>query len=99
MNRDDLHAYKNLDFTESIPKSNAETEITANKKVLKKNSSANGNNQTTENKNLNNSKMSDLEKSSLMRTQSALDREIVNKALKYNKASDKENSFLGKVLS
>lgn len=85
---------KLLNVSESLPKSNADTEITANKKGLKVNEThelISRNNQVNEIENMNNSKLTDTEKSSLLRTQSAVDRDTVNKALKYNKANDKEN--------
>jgi len=85
---------KLLNVSESMPKSNADTEITANKKCLKVNEThemISRNNQANEIENMNNTKMSEMDKSSLLRTQSALDKETVSKALKYNKASDKEN--------
>ncbi len=85
---------KLLYVSESMPKSNADTEITANKKGLKVNEThemISRNNQANEIENMNNTKMSEMDKSSLLRTQSALDKDTVSKALKYNKANDKEN--------
>jgi hypothetical protein len=79
---------KNPNVTDSMPKSNAETEITANRKVLKLD---NNNNYENEIDQFNKSKLSLSEKSAILRTQSAIDKETVNKALKFNKANSKEN--------
>ena len=84
-----MRSGKELNLSESMPKSNAETEITSKKKFVNKKCDINS--QICENENMNNTKTSELEKSTLIKTQSALDKDIVNKALKYNKASDKEN--------
>lgn len=79
---------KKLNVSESLPKSNADTEITANNKKLLRNRNKDNANTNGE---LDASKLTDLDKSAMMRTQSAIDRETVYKAMKYNKANDKEN--------
>lgn len=89
-----LSSAKRLNVSESMPKSSAETEITTQNKVIKVNDNNNGisrNNQENDSENMNNSKLTETDKSCFLRTQSAVDRDTVNKALKYNKASDKEN--------
>ena len=84
INTSNINSEKRLNISDSLPKSNAETEITTNK-ITNKNNVDNQENA------INTSKLSDLNKSSLMKTQSALNKDIVEKALKYNKANDKEN--------